>query len=302
MTEAPERELAAFEALRGLGTRAVEAGRLEEAVGHFEQALALARDGGETTLIDVSLCNRAAPLIELGRGEAELPRLREILMRSADLVGARMAAYNIARHYELTKNYKKALFYARVAHGRSELLGRRDWLASSHNQIGNTLLAESQVEPACAEYERALALMPEEPSPARVRILDNLGYCRTLQRRFREAFALLYESLGMVRRVVAEGYEVSTRVDLCFAYLEVGRYSYARRHGERALALAEKQGDWDAVKNALYLLGEAANLSGDVDSARGHFVRLQREFFPAVAYLPDFLLAVDVRKLINLHA
>jgi len=69
-----------------------------------------------------------------------------------------------------------------------------------------------------------------------------------------------------------------------------------------ALRMAEATGQVDAVKNALYLLGEAANLSGDGSLAREHFTRLQQEFFPDATYLPGFLLAVDVRKLINLHA
>ena len=55
----------------------------------------------------------------MGRGDSELPRLREILVRNVDPVNCRIAAYNIARHYELTKNYKKSLFYARITLGRA---------------------------------------------------------------------------------------------------------------------------------------------------------------------------------------
>jgi tetratricopeptide (TPR) repeat protein len=213
-----------------------------------------------------------------------------------------VAAYNIARFYELGKSFKKALFYARIARDRSENLGRRDWLASSHNLIGNTLLAESFIEKACEEYERALALMPEAPSAARARILDNLGYCRILQKRHAEGYSLLYESLRLLRHFNAQRYEISTRLDLCFAHLETGRYGHARRQGSRALRLAEKMDEPDSVKNALYLLGEVENLSGSVDTARGYFARLQRDFYPEAAYLPGFLLAVDVRQLVNLHA
>jgi hypothetical protein len=39
-----------------------------------------------------------------------------------------------------------------------------------------------------------------------------------------------------------------------------------------------------------------------MESARGYFARLQQTFFPEATYLPGFLLAVDVRKLVNLHA
>ena len=278
------------------------AGQLEEAVAILQEAVDLAAGRGETRLIDLTVCNRAAALVELGRGESELPRLREILVRNSDPVNCRIAAYTIARHYEFTKNYKKALFYARITRDRSELLGRRDWLASSHNLIGNTLLAESFIEQAAGEYEQALELISDEPSAARAQILDNLGYCRILQRRHAEGYRLLYSSLALLRRCGAHRHETSARLDLCFAHLETGRYRLSRRHGVAALALAESIGDLASVKNALYLLGEVANLSGDVDGAREHFSRLHREFFPDAGYLPEFLLAVDIRQLVNLHA
>lgn len=292
----------AFEELRSRGQNAIDAGQLEEAVAILQTAVDLAVQHGDPRLIDLTRCNRAAALVELGRGESELPHLREILVRNGDPVSCRIAAYTIARHYELTKKYKKALFYARITFDRSRVIGRRDWLASSHNLIGNTLLAESFIEDACAEYEKALALIPDEPSPARGKILLNLGYCRILQGRHAEGYRLLYESLRLLRRFGARKYEILSHLDLCFAHLENGRYGLAQRHGSAALALAESLEDRDSIKNALYLLGEVANLVGDLEDARGYFERLHRNFFPEAGYLPEFLLAVDIRRLVNLHA
>jgi tetratricopeptide (TPR) repeat protein len=291
-----------FETLRQQWHQAVEAGHLEEATAILDGAYGWVVEQDDPRLIDLVTCDRAAVSIELGQGAAEVPRLREILLRNADPANCRVAAYNIARFYELNRDYKKALFYARIARDRSELLGRRDWLASSHNLIGNTLLAESFVDKALAEYERALEFMPAEPSPARARILDNVGYCRVLQGRPREGCAFLYQSLRILKRFRARRYQISIRLDLCFAHLEMGRYRYAWRHGLEALRLAEQMNEVDSIKNALYLLGEAAHLRGDLDEARGFFTRLQRTFFPDASYLPGFLLAVDVRKLVNLHA
>jgi hypothetical protein len=68
------------------------------------------------------------------------------------------------------------------------------------------------------------------------------------------------------------------------------------------LALAEEFADEEALKNTLYLLGEAVNLTGDAARARALFSRLQRDYFPRNGFIPDFLLAVDVRKLVNLRA
>jgi tetratricopeptide (TPR) repeat protein len=300
-TEAGRRDQV-FEEIRQRGQQAIDAGRLEEAVEILQTAVDLAVEQGDARLIDLTRCNRAAAQVELGRGDSEIPPLREILVRNGDPVSCRIAAYTIARHYEITKNYKKALFYARLALDRSRLLARPDWLASSHNLIGNNLLAESYVAEAAAAYEQALELMPDEPGPARGQVLDNLGYCRVLQRRHGEAYHLLYRSLKLLRRFAARRHEISARLDLCFAHLETGRVRLARRQGSTALALAESLGDQAAIKNALYLLGEVAQQSGEPEAASGYFRRLHREFFPEAGYLPEILLAVDIRKLVNLHA
>jgi tetratricopeptide (TPR) repeat protein len=291
-----------FEGLKDRWQVAIESGRLEEAGPIIEEALAWAREHGDMQQVDSAVCAASAVAIQLGRGEARLPGLREILLRSADPANCRLAAYHISLHYELTKNYKKSLFYARLARDRAEILGRQDWLAYSHNQIGNALLGESFVAEACGEYENALALMPPEASVWRALLLQNLGYCRVLQKRFREGYTLLYQSLAALRQFRALRYEASARLDICFAHLETGRYVHARRQGETALRIAEATDQTEAVKNALYLLGETESLSGTDGAARSYYSRLQKEFFPGASYLPAFLMTVDVRKLINLHA
>jgi tetratricopeptide (TPR) repeat protein len=287
----------AFAELRAL----VEIGRLEEAREGIERALGRARQDGDERRVDGMVCALAAVAIQLGRGDAELPRLREILLRNGDAANCRLAAYNISLQYELARNYKKSLFYARIACERAMQLGRADWIAYSRNQLGNALLGESFVDQASREYEAAIQLIPDA-GVWRAIVLDNLGYCRLLQKRFAEGYSCLYESLRLHRRFASERYEVLPRLDLCFAHLETGRYGHARRQGAAALSVAEKMRLSDSIKNALYLLGETANLSGDTEGASGYFSRLQRDFFPDLAYLPGFLLAVDVRNLVNLHA
>lgn len=291
-----------FEDLKSRGDAAVRAGRLEEGEELLGQTVRWAMEHGEPWQIDVGVCNFAAVTIELGHGDGELPRLREILLRNANPQNCQLAAYNISRYYELAKNYKKSLFYARIALERAEALGRQDWIASTHNRIGNVMLAESFVDEACRRYETALALMPEDEGVWRASIFGNLGYCRILQHQHSEGYSLLYKSLRMLRRLKAERYMVSTLLDLCFAHLETGRLHYAERWGTLALQLAERTQQGDAVKNSLYLLGETAHLQGDADGSREYFTRLQQDFFPNEVYLPSFLMTVDIRKLINLHA
>jgi tetratricopeptide (TPR) repeat protein len=290
-----------LDSLRDRGLEALEAGRMDEALAVLHQAYDLARDVEDETRIDRAFCNLAAVEIELRRF-SEVQRLREILVKNGDAENCRLAAYNIARYYQFTKDYKKALFYARLALDRSRLLERNDWIASARNRIGNILLGESYFQEARAEYEQALSMMSSERSVARAAILDNLGYCRVIQGDFVAGFRDLITSLRTLRALGARGYERGPRLSLCFAFLEVGRYRNAAHHGVRALEIAESVGDEDTIKNALYLLGEAANLEGDSSAARDHFARLQERFYPSDRHLPDFLLAIDVRKLVNLKA
>lgn len=291
-----------FDELREIWQQEIEAGRLESAARVIEEACRWAEAHGSRDQRDLGMCNRAAVSIELGDGFDDLPRLRQILVAGGDIVNARLAAYNIGRYYELAKDFKKALFYARIARDRSLLIGRADWIASSHNQVGSALLAESRIAEAVSEYEKALELMPAESRTWRARILDNLGYCRVLQGRFAEGLPLLYESLAILRRCGARRYEVSTRLDLSFAHLQMQRLRHARRHAERALELAREADEVDSIKNALFLLGEVASVAGDEEMAAHWFGILQSDFFPDAGYLSGFLQAVNVCGMINLHA
>lgn len=292
-----------YESLRDLAVEAFSRGEVKAAHELFKLSFDKAIAAGEERTIDSAFCNLAAVEIEMGQvADGDLNRLREILMRNIDPGNCRLAAYWLARAHELKKGYKKALFYARISLDRATALGRQDWIASSHNTLGNILLCESYFEQARLEYEQALALVPPGRSVERALILDNLGYCRTVEGNFTEGFRDLFESLRTLRSLGAHGYEHLPRIDLCFAMLEVGRYRSAYRHGLIALQIANSINDDDTAKNALYLLGEAANLASDTRGARAHFRTLQERFFPDDRYLPDFLLAIDVRKLINLRA
>ncbi|HVR95405.1 MAG TPA: hypothetical protein VMW27_02250, partial [Thermoanaerobaculia bacterium] len=123
-----------------------------------------------------------------------------------------------------------------------------------------------------------------------------------LQERLTEGFRLLFEVVRRSRRCGNDHSLPLAHLNLCFGYQELRRFRQAFRHGLRALELAERSQEEPIVKNALYLLGETANLRDDVETASRYFERLWREHYPEATYLPQLLLAVDVRKMINLLA
>lgn len=292
---------AAYEAL----TRGIENGHrgcFEESFRLFDEALEWARENQDQPLWDRIFCNRSAADFELGRIEEPRRELRRILFRTCDPESAFLAAYNIARSYDLQKDYQRAMFYSRVAQDRCLKLNRPDWLAWCHNLMARVLLSMSRAEEATEESELALKLMPFSPTVERAVILDNLGYCRLLQGRYQEGFGYLFDSLRTLTRLGAERLEPLPRVSLCFGYLEIGKYRYALRHAEVALRLAEAHGDDANIKNAYFLLGDSHNQLGHRDVALSFFTTLQERYYEDALHVPELLLAVNVRQLINLKA
>lgn len=292
-----------FAALLERGRTEHAAERLAEALGTFREAERLAHELGDRRAVDRAFVNQCGVVIEKDRSLSpdSFQRLREIVMAADNQTNTRLAAYNLARAHECLKQNRKGLFYARIALDRSRILGSPDWLASSHNQMGNFLLAESRFQEAREEYERALELLPSDPSRRKALILTNLGYALMVLGS-PEGLPLVYRSLRMSRSLGARRDEIFAHLDLCFGLLELGRFRHAFRHGAAALALSEEAQEPDSTKLALFLLGEAAQQSGDPEAAQDLFKRLQERYFPEASYLPDVLMTVDVCKLINLRA
>ncbi len=294
--------LAAYEALRDRAERAVAQGDLAAARALLERARSLAGEIGDPDLADRALCNLAALLVETGEGAPLMTGLRAVLMRNRDELNCYLAAYALARAHDLNQDYKKAIFYARIGLDRVQRLDMPQRRAMCHMLMGNLLLAESHLDEACAEYERARAAAAALSPLQLALLLDNVGYCRLLRGRHAEGFGFALRSLRMLRRLGARAYQRYPHLSLAFGYLEIGRQHRAVGHGFAALRLAEEVGDDQTVKNALYLLGEAANEIGSPDDARRCFETLQRRFYPGQQGLIDSLMAVGVRRLLNLRA
>jgi tetratricopeptide (TPR) repeat protein len=296
---------APFESLLARGLELLEASQLDRALATYQEALNLAEEAGDETASDRAFVNLCSVRIPLSRGcldTGEVQRLREILLRGTNDDNCFLAAYDLALIYEYRNEYKKGLFYARVAVDRAEQIGNQDWLASSRNQVGNMLAAESRFEQATATYRDALALVEGSQGRRRAAIQDNLGYSLIVSGQMREGLELAYRSLRTFRRLDARRDQILPHLTLAYAHLELERYRDALTHAGRALAMAEEAGEDDWIKNALYLLGEAACLAGDSQTAHGHFSTLQHRFFAHASDLPQVLMAVDVRSLINLRA
>ena len=295
--------LAEYQRLRDAGIAAGEQGRFDDAEPLLARAIDVARRTGDQHLEDIAFCNWSGVRVELGRMDEVLPSLREILLRSDHPADCRLAAYTIARIYELRSEARKGLFYARIARDRTKQIDNVDpsWIAGDHNLIANFLVADSRFGEALGEYQAALAAQPAGNRYGVAALWQNVGYCHLMLGRPKEAFTLLFRSIRAFRRIGATPLLALNHLDLAYACLEVGRTRSAVRHAQRALELARGQGDEHNIKNALYLLGEALHLGGDEEKARTCFEQLS-ECYDSSPFIADFLLSVDVRPMLNLRA
>jgi tetratricopeptide (TPR) repeat protein len=286
--------------LRRQALAAAERGDLASSAERWREAAAAAQAHGCRDLADQAVASRWAALIELGEGSGAPAELRRILMAAHDPLSRFLAAYTLARVLELQRDWKKALFYARIAAQNAPALTPVRQSASQ-NLMGNLLLAESRVEEALACYGSAFALMPESDALWRARILDNLGYCRALQGAHQDALRLLWESLRIYRGLAVPRYEITCRLALAYTHLQTDRWWLAERHARIAVEHATAVGDLSALRNALYLQGAAAQLAGDLDRARASFRELDR-LYGAGSELAELMVHLDLRQLVNLRA
>ena len=300
-----------FETLRDRGRELGNQGSYREAAAVYRRAAQVAAAAGEGDRADEALCGWATAETELGNGAKVMPDLRQILLGSAVDYNCWLASYTLARAHELEGQIKKALFYARLSLQHSGYIDRPGSTAGSRNLLGNLLIAEGREADADAEYRRALSESHDAPPAWTATVQVNLGYCvltdafggnRFRQSRLREGLRLTYRSLRTLRREQAGPLLVWPHLDLCFAYLEMQRLKPARRHGRRALELAERYENWDVAKNCLYLLGQTAVQQGDTEAARLFFGELEQRFYPDRPGLTATLMSLDLRQVVNLRA
>lgn len=292
-----------YESLKEKGAAHLAAGRLEESLETFEEAYELARGVGDRDLADLAYCNRSAVAMRLGRPADAVGQLQEILLHTQRPHVASLAAYNLACEYDRRKDFKKVVFYGRIALKYAEDGGLDEMRASALNQLGNAFAGLNQFEVAREHFGRGLALLGPEPSPQKAHLLNNLGYVQTVLGAMPEAFRAVFRSVRMFRACGLDAlYGCEPHLTLAFAYLHIGRPDSALRHAGKAFEVAERTLDVDRLKYALLLLGESHKLIGDEPAARDYFAVLQESFYPDMPEVPGMLLALDVCKLINLKA
>ncbi|HEX7191920.1 MAG TPA: tetratricopeptide repeat protein [Thermoanaerobaculia bacterium] len=283
-----------IEDLRQTGLAKVRDGALEEALGYYDEALALTDDETARELITI---NKADALIALERNAPEVQELARVIMRRRNPRHVYLAAYALQYKHRLENNLKRALFYGELALRTAEEAEEPLWRRVVLLELGNLYTIDSQIAKAIECYEQALAIIGEsefhEADLSHGWALESLGYCIMLDGRTEEGIARIHDALLIINDRFGRE---EAFVDLCYGYLEMGNLDEARKYGEAALEIASEP---RPVRNAHYLLGEVAYKLGDTEAADRHFDELAR-FYPEFTNLKSLLFAIDLRSMVNL--
>jgi tetratricopeptide (TPR) repeat protein len=295
MSEMASTHVEHVEQLRQSALALVRAGQLDESLSVYDEALALVTDDEARELLTI---NKADALVALERSGPEVQALPAILMRRRKPHHTFLAAYALLFKHRVSGEAKRAMFYGHIAHEVAETQNEPFWKLAALNELAVVYEIDSQFDKAIELLNSALTALDDvsdevSQSFSRIAILQNLGYNKLLVGQTAEGIEML---LSIVDLIESPQVRADAFIDLCYGYLDLEEYEKARFYGESGLALA---GDARQLRNAHYLLGEAAYKLGDEEAAERHFDELA-SYYPQFRNLKTLLFAVDLRSMINL--
>lgn len=283
------------EQLRLEGLAKVENNELETALTLFDESLFLRNDDEE--FVELVTINKAGVLIQMGSEGPEVQALPRIILRRRNPKHTFLAAYNLQNRCAISKEFRKAYNYVRIALEIAEETGNLAWKIFARNATGNICVYESRGAEAIEHYRGAIELtgLSDDHLFSRAIARQNLGYCLIIEGDATDGVEQIHEAIEEMNRAGARGYVAESYVDLCYGYLELDQLDEAKHYGRLGLALATEARQ---VRNAHYLLGEVAYKQGDRDDAETHFAHLG-SYYPDFPNLTNILMALDLRKVVN---
>ena len=285
------------EELRQRALLCVRKNELEAALDLYDEALAAAVD---EELRELIVINKADVLIAMEQTTGEVQKLPAIVMRRRNPHHTFLAAYALTYKHRLQNDVKRGIFYAQIALDTALEANEPLWELGAYNELGGLFEIDGDFEKAMSSFSRALDLVGHVADVAEQRLsrgaaLQNLGASTMLNGSVQEGLELIHQALPLIvsPSSLAEAY-----IDLCYGYIEMDRLEEARKWGEMGLDLASENRQ---VRNAHYLLGEAAYKNGNLEVAEFHFGKLAK-FYPNFRHLKNLLMAVDLRSMVNLKA
>jgi tetratricopeptide (TPR) repeat protein len=286
--------------------QALGADDFERSAALFADAEAVARDIGEVDLADRAFCNRCSVLVELDQGADQIPKLKEILLRSENNRNRFLAAYCTGVAYFISDDFERAAGYARRATGLARELGDQSLESRSFNLVGTLAARDSRFDEAEESFRLCLEAHRGTDGYQRVmaaQVEDNLGYVMMCTNRLDEGILCCEAARAVLEEMGAEHYLYEVLQDLCYGYVLADELDSAFSCGSEALELAIEHDDQQIAKNCLFLLSEIAVRRGDTFGARRYLHELTA-YYPEAGVseeIIDVFLATDLTTVVNLR-
>jgi tetratricopeptide (TPR) repeat protein len=241
-----------YSAHNNLGSALLQAGKATEAIGHYEQALRIKPDFAEAHY------NFGVTLEKLGRTPEAIGHYEQAIRINPDFA-------------EPHNNLGYALLQAgkvpeAIGHYEQAVRIKPDF-AAAHYNLGRALVQQGRLQEAISHWEQALRLAPDFAE-----VHYNLGLALVQQGRLQEVISHWEQAL----RLAPDFAEVHYNLGL--ALVQQGRLQEAISHWEQALSIKP---DYAA---AHYNLGVALEKLGRTPEAIQHYQQ-------ALRITPDFTLA-----------
>ncbi|HVE71838.1 MAG TPA: hypothetical protein VNI54_10750 [Thermoanaerobaculia bacterium] len=281
-----------------LGLQEMWRGAVDPAIEHYDRALALCESDETRDLITI---RKAEALISCERDGAEVSALPKIVMRRRSPRHVYLAANTLLRRFCETSDRRKAIFYGEIAREAAAQLDDPFARASVLNNLGITLVADSKFAPAIEVLEEGLDAMAslgdgrDDHRSLHAAITGNLGGAKVLSGEYLQGVKLLEAAIGQLD----DDYGVvEACLDLCYGYMELGRYELAEFYGRAALdsAAIPRQ-----VRNANHLMGELCVRTERYDESEFFFDAVAK-FYPDFRSVKQLLMAVDLCSVVNWKA
>jgi tetratricopeptide (TPR) repeat protein len=295
--------LARYTSLQKKCRDAVHQGQLARAEDLARRGLIVASFTDDITVRHQATTNHSMVLLETGRVDEAERGLREVVLASTEDETICRAAFYLASSLRRQKRMSRAVSFARTASERAASLADPLWSARCHNLTGNIELNRGGLDLALGHYRRALAIWETAPGDHRFAlaiVLDNLGYCLTLQKKVWEGLPYLARALAYARETGDKRTEAECRQDLAHSLMSLGAVAASRDNARTALAIGEDQAYRDIVQNCFYILGELAAMEED-DQERDYWFTQLQTLYPDVPHLREFLGMFDVSDLLTFH-
>ena len=261
--------------LGNLGLAYAALGKVEKAIGYYDEALSISREIGDRRGEGSDLGNLGLAYFSLGKVEKAIGYYDEALSISREIGDRRGEGSdlgNLGNAYAALGKVEKAIGYYDEALSISREIGDRRGEGTDLGNLGNAYFSLGKVEKAIGYYDEALSISREiGDRRGEGNHLGNLGNAYAELGKVEKAIGYYDEALSISREIGDRSGEGNHLGNLGNAYFSLGKVEKAIGYYEKILIIHREIGDRRGEGTDLGNLGNAYAALGKVEKAIGYY-------------------------------